>query len=66
MTLLLLGALMLLLAVAPSSTLDGRKVTHMSAWLGWGRFEHVPGPRLTATAVFVASGAVLLVLGAVL
>ena len=63
---MLLGAAFLLLAAGPGVTLQGRKVTHMASFIGVGRFEHVPGPRLTATAVFMGSGLVLLVLGAVL
>jgi hypothetical protein len=38
----------------------------MSQSLGWGTVEDAPGPRLTANAVFIASGFVLLALGAVL
>jgi hypothetical protein len=61
--LMLLGALYLLLAAGPGASLDGRKVTHMSAFLGVGRFDHIPGPKLTATATFIASGVLLLALG---
>ena len=63
---MLLGVLYLLLAAGPGVTLGGRKATHMASFIGLGRFEHIPGPKLTATAVFIASGVVLLALGAAL
>ena len=67
---ILLGCLYLLLAAGPSASLGGRRMSDTSWWvtqsMGWGKLQHVPGPKMTATAVFIASGVVLLVLGAVL
>jgi uncharacterized membrane protein YhaH (DUF805 family) len=67
---MLLGALYLLLAAGPSASLGGRRVNDWGWWLtqslGFGRLQHAPGPKLTATAVFVGSGVLLLALGAVL
>ena len=69
MVLMLLGAAMLLLAAAPNTSLGGRRVDHQGWWLteslGFGKLQHVQGPKLTATAVFIFSGVVCLVLGAV-
>jgi len=68
--LMLLGCLMLLLAAGPGASLGGRRVNDLGWWLtqslGFGRLQHAPGPKLTATATFVGSGVVLLALGAVL
>ena len=67
---MLLGVFMLLLAAAPAASLGGRRMQsgswRMSQSLGWASFADAPGPRLTANAVFVGSGVVLLALGAVL
>jgi uncharacterized membrane protein YhaH (DUF805 family) len=66
---ILLGCLYLLLAAGPSASLGGRRMNDTSWWvtqsMGWGTLQHVPGPKMTATAVFIGSGLVLLVLGAV-
>ncbi|HEY2778781.1 MAG TPA: hypothetical protein VGI77_12865 [Gaiellaceae bacterium] len=67
---LLLGGLYLLLAAGPSASLGGRRMSDRSWWitqsLGYGKLAMAPGPKMTATAVFIGSGVVLLVLGAVL
>jgi hypothetical protein len=67
---MLLGCFFLLLGAAPSASLGGRRMSDQS-WrltqsLGYGKLADVPGPKLTATAVFIGSGLVLLALGAVL
>jgi uncharacterized membrane protein YhaH (DUF805 family) len=68
----LLGALMLLLAAAPAASLGGRRMNDISWRLtqsmgfGFRSMQEAPGPKLTANAVFVGSGVVLLALGAVL
>ena len=31
--------------------------------MGWATLQHAPGPKMTATAVFIGSGIVLLALG---
>jgi uncharacterized membrane protein YhaH (DUF805 family) len=66
---LLLGCLYLLLAAGPSASLGGRRMSDTTWWvtqsLGWGTLQHAPGPKMTATAVFIGSGLVLLVLGAI-
>ena len=66
---LLFGGLYLLLAAGPSASLGGRRMNDTSWWvtqsLGWGTLQSAPGPKMTATAVFIGSGIVLLVLGAV-
>jgi uncharacterized membrane protein YhaH (DUF805 family) len=65
--LMLLGCLYLLLAAGPGASLGGQRMNDTSWWLtqglGWGKLQHVPGPKMTATAVFIGSGIVLLVLG---
>jgi len=65
--LMLLGCLNLLLAAGPGASLGGQRMNDTSWWLtqslGWGKLQHVPGPRMTATAVFIGSGIILLVLG---
>ena len=67
--LMLLGCLMLLLAAGPSASLGGRRMRSRAWWTtrshGWSTIADAPGPRLTATAVFIGSGVVLLVVGAV-
>lgn len=67
---MLLGAFFLLLGAAPAASLGGRRMQsgswRMSQSLGWATFADAPGPRLTANAVFIGSGIVLLALGAVL
>jgi hypothetical protein len=67
---ILLGCLYLLLAAGPGQSLGGRRMNHTSWWitqsLGYGKFEMAPGPKMTATAVFVGSGFALLALGAAL
>ena len=67
---LLLGGLYLLLAAGPSASLGGRRMSDTSWWitqsLGYGKLATAPGPKMTATAVFIGSGLVLLVMGAVL
>jgi uncharacterized membrane protein YhaH (DUF805 family) len=66
---LLLGCLYLLLAAGPGVSLGGRRMNDTSWWitqsLGYGKLQAAPGPKMTATAVFVGSGLILLVLGAV-
>ena len=68
--LMLLGCLYLLLAAGPGASLGGRRMNDTSWWItqsmGWAKLQHVPGPKMTATAVFIGSGVTLLVLGAVL
>ena len=68
--LMLLGCLYLLLAAGPGASLGGQRMNDTSWWLtqslGYGKLQHVPGPKMTATAVFVGSGLVLLVLGVAL
>jgi hypothetical protein len=65
--LMLLGCLYLLLAAGPGVSLGGQRMNDTSWWLtqslGWGKLQHVAGPKMTATAVFIGSGIVLLVLG---
>jgi hypothetical protein len=67
---ILLGCLYLLLAAGPSASLGGRRMSDTSWWvtqsMGWGKLQHVTGPKMTATAVFIGSGLALLVLGVVL
>jgi uncharacterized membrane protein YhaH (DUF805 family) len=67
---LLLGCLYLLLAAGPSASLGGRRMNDTSWWItqsqGWATLQHVPGPKMTATAVFIGSGLILLVLGVAL
>jgi uncharacterized membrane protein YhaH (DUF805 family) len=67
---ILLGCLYLLLAAGPGQSLGGRRMNDTSWWvtqsLGYGKFEMAPGPKMTATAVFVGSGLALLALGAAL
>ena len=67
---ILLGCLYLLLAAGPGASLGGRRMNDTSWWvtqsMGWGKLQHVPGPKMTATAVFIGSGLALLVLGVVL
>src|SRR3954454_6821428 len=61
---LLLGCLYLLLAAGPSASLGGRRMNDTSWWItqsqGWAKLQHAPGPKMTATAVFIGSGIVLL------
>lgn len=68
--LMVLGVLYLLLAAGPGASLDGRRVSGLGWWStesrGFAALQAAPGPRLTATAVFVASGLVLLAVGVVL
>src|SRR4051794_28230344 len=68
--LMLLGCLYLLLAAGPGASLGGRRMNDTSWWItssmGWAKLQHVPGPKMTATAVFIGSGLVLLVLGVAL
>jgi hypothetical protein len=68
--LMVLGVLYLLLAAGPGASLDGRRVNGLGWWTtesrGFAALQAAPGPRLTATAVFVASGLLLLVVGVVL
>jgi uncharacterized membrane protein YhaH (DUF805 family) len=68
--LMLLGCLYLLLAAGPAASLGGQRMNDTSWWLtqslGWGKLQHVSGPKMTATAVFIGSGLVLLVLGVAL
>jgi len=65
--LMLLGCLYLLLAAGPSTSLGGRRMNDTSWWvtqsMGWGKLQDVAGPKMTATAVFIGSGIVLLALG---
>lgn len=67
---ILLGCLYLLLAAGPSASLGGRRMSDTSWWItssmGWATLQHAPGPKMTATAVFIGSGLALLVLGVVL
>jgi uncharacterized membrane protein YhaH (DUF805 family) len=66
---ILLGCLYLLLAAGPGASLGGRRMSDTSWWvtqsLGYGKLQMAAGPKMTATAVFIGSGLVLLVLGAV-
>jgi uncharacterized membrane protein YhaH (DUF805 family) len=68
--LMLLGCLYLLLAAGPGASLGGRRMNDTSWWvtqsMGWAKLQHVPGPKMTATAVFIGSGIVLLVFGVAL
>ena len=68
--LMLLGCLYLLLAAGPGASLQGRRMNDTSWWItssmGWASLQHAPGPKMTATAVFVGSGLILLVLGVAL
>jgi hypothetical protein len=68
--LLLLGVLYLLLAAGPGASMDGRRLSGFGWWStesrGFATLQNAPGPRLTATAVFIASGVLLLVLGVAL
>src|SRR4051812_13684565 len=68
--LMLLGCLYLLLAAGPGASHGGRRMNDTSWWLtqslGYGSIQSAPGPRMTATAVFVGSGLLLLALGAVI
>ena len=67
---ILLGCLYLLLAAGPAQSLGGRRMNDTSWWitqsLGYGKFEMAQGPKMTATAVFIGSGIVLIVLGVAL
>jgi hypothetical protein len=67
---ILFGCLYLLLAAGPGQSLGGRRMNDTSWWitqsLGYGKLEMAPGPKMTATAVFIGSGFALLVLGVVL
>ena len=65
--LMLLGLLYLLLAAAPGASLGGA-VGNSGVWWatqsrGYAAMQAADGPRLTATAVFIASGLVALALG---
>jgi uncharacterized membrane protein YhaH (DUF805 family) len=64
---ILLGCLYLLLAAGPAASLGGRRMSDTSWWvtqsMGYGKLATAPGPKMTATAVFVGSGLLLLVLG---
>ena len=64
---MILGCLYLLLAAGPSASLGGRRMSDTSWWvtqgMGWGTLAQAPGPKMTATAVFIGSGIVLLVFG---
>jgi hypothetical protein len=68
--LMILGVLFLLLAAGPGASLDGRRVNGLGWWStesrGFSALQAAPGPRLTATAVFIASGLVLLAAGVAL
>jgi hypothetical protein len=68
--LMVLGVLYLLLAAGPAASRDGRRMNGLGWWStesrGFAALQAAPGPRLTATAVFVASGLLLLVAGVVL
>jgi uncharacterized membrane protein YhaH (DUF805 family) len=68
--LMLLGCLYLLLAAGPGASLQGRRMNDTSWWItssmGWGTLAQAPGPKMTATAVFIGSGITLLVLGVAL
>jgi hypothetical protein len=68
--LMVLGVLYLLLAAGPGASLDGRRLTAGGWWStesrGFATLQAAPGPRLTATAVFIVSGLLLLVVGIVL
>jgi hypothetical protein len=50
--------------------MGGRRLASGSWWItesrGFAALQAAPGPRLTATAVFIGSGIVLLALGVVL
>jgi hypothetical protein len=67
---MLLGVLFLLLAAGPGTSMGGRRLSSGSWWItesrGFAALQAAPGPRLTATAVFIGSGIVLLALGVVL
>jgi uncharacterized membrane protein YhaH (DUF805 family) len=67
---ILFGCLYLLLAAGPGQSLGGRRMNDTSWWItqsmGYGKLEMAPGPKMTATAVFVGSGLLLLVLGVAL
>jgi uncharacterized membrane protein YhaH (DUF805 family) len=64
---ILLGCLYLLLAAGPGASLGGRRMSDTSWWItqsmGYGKLAMAPGPKMTATAVFIGSGLALLVLG---
>jgi hypothetical protein len=68
--LMIVGVLYLLLAAGPGTSLDGRRINGLGWWStesrGFATLQAAPGPRLTATAVFIASGLVLLVAGVAL
>ena len=68
--LMILGVLYLLLAAGPGASLDGRRLNGLGWWStesrGFAALQAAPGPRLTATAVFIASGLVLLAAGVAL
>ena len=67
---MLLGCLYLLMAAGPGASLGGQRMNDTSWWvtqsLGYGKLQAAPGPKMTATAVFIGSGLVLLVLGVAL
>jgi len=67
---LLLGCLYLLLAAGPGASLGGRRMSDTGWWvtqgMGWGTLQQAPGPKMTATAVFIGSGVALLALGVLL
>lgn len=67
---ILLGCLYLLLAAGPGTSLGGRRMNDTSWWvtqsMGYGKIAMAPGPKMTATAVFIGSGLVLLALGVAL
>ena len=67
---ILLGCLYLLLAAGPSASLGGRRMSDTSWWItqsmGYGKLATAPGPKMTATAVFIGSGVALLALGVLL
>jgi hypothetical protein len=68
--LMVLGVLYLLLAAGPGASLDGRRLNSRGWWStesrGFAALQSAPGPRLNATAVFIASGIVLLAAGVAL
>jgi hypothetical protein len=67
---MLLGVVFLLLAAGPGASMGGRRVSSGSWWItesrGFAALQAADGPRLTATAVFIGSGIVLLALGVAL
>ena len=44
----------------------GRIAIWITSSMGWATLQHAPGPKMTATAVFVGSGVVCLALGVAL